>query len=492
MSTFAQKQASSAELATCSLTRPTSSVAKQDLRERTAIKTKQLVQNHWAPAAAPPELSTARSDESERKPERGKPYGAYQNFAQILVHARAVPALQTKLVINKPGDGYEQEADRVADQVMRMQTPDAVTASAPQQVSRKCDQCEEEGKLQKKDAGTQAACEAPAGVHEVLRSPGQPLAPETRALFEPRFGNDFSQVRIHADPRAAESARAVNALAYTVGNNIVFGARQYAPGTREGKGLLAHELVHVTQQEAAGNGVGYRLSRKKDEEKPQSPPKTKGSPPTIAVTPCLPKFKSLKAEITDSVGVREVGERCALILGTPGKANGATFTSTVDVPAGCTGTLQYVQLTNMCRSLHLTDGKDIRRKTGGDWIDTQDPIDQQQVSSSGSVEFKSNDSPYQPVAAFVDRVEAIDSFKTWLMWKPDQPADSNRVPLAIATWNWSAKAKVTEPDKEVCAKRWAVTQQKTTPGTGKATKESPAATKTVTATDPPTEDDKKC
>jgi hypothetical protein len=88
----------------------------------------------------------------------------------------------------------------------------------------------------------------PPIVHEVLRSPGQPLDMETRRFMEPRLGHDFSQVRVHTDARAVESARTVNALAYTVGHNIVFGAGQYAPGTSVGNGLMAHELTHVTQQ----------------------------------------------------------------------------------------------------------------------------------------------------------------------------------------------------------------------------------------------------
>ncbi|HRQ40315.1 MAG TPA: DUF4157 domain-containing protein [Chloroflexota bacterium] len=92
-------------------------------------------------------------------------------------------------------------------------------------------------------------------VNEVLRSPGQPLDPTTRAYMEPRFGHDFSSVRVHTDTKAAESAWAVDALAYTVGRSVVFGAGQYAPKTHAGGHLLAHELTHVVQQgvRCAGN-----------------------------------------------------------------------------------------------------------------------------------------------------------------------------------------------------------------------------------------------
>ncbi|MEK6321043.1 MAG: DUF4157 domain-containing protein [Acidobacteriota bacterium] len=82
----------------------------------------------------------------------------------------------------------------------------------------------------------------------MLRSPGQPLDAQTRALMEPRFGHDFSNVRVHADAKGAESARAVRALAYTVGPDVVFGAGQYALSTKSGQSLLAHELTHVVQQ----------------------------------------------------------------------------------------------------------------------------------------------------------------------------------------------------------------------------------------------------
>ena len=100
----------------------------------------------------------------------------------------------------------------------------------------------------------------PAIVHDVLRSPGQPLDPATRAFMEPRFGHDFSAVRVHTDLRAAESARAVNALAYTVGRDVTFGPGQYAPGTSAGRRLIAHELAHVVQQgDRPGSVAGLAL-----------------------------------------------------------------------------------------------------------------------------------------------------------------------------------------------------------------------------------------
>lgn len=92
----------------------------------------------------------------------------------------------------------------------------------------------------------------PPIVHDVLRSPGQPLDPGTRAFMESRFGHDFSQVQVHTDAMAAESARAMNSLAYTVGSNIVFNTGEYKPYARAGEKLLAHELTHTVQQRSTG------------------------------------------------------------------------------------------------------------------------------------------------------------------------------------------------------------------------------------------------
>jgi hypothetical protein len=92
--------------------------------------------------------------------------------------------------------------------------------------------------------------EVPPIVDEVLRSPGQPLDARTRAFMEPRFGHDFSRVRVHTDAKASDSAHAVHALAYTVGSDMVFGAGSFAPSSERGKKLMAHELTHTIQQSA--------------------------------------------------------------------------------------------------------------------------------------------------------------------------------------------------------------------------------------------------
>jgi len=117
-----------------------------------------------------------------------------------------------------------------------------------------CEECGKRLTLQRRAASQAERTEAPPIVHEALHSPGQPLDPPTREFMESRFGHDFSRVRVHRDAEAAESAWRVNALAYTVGHNVVFGMGQYAPHTPAGRRLLAHELAHVIQQ-GAGAGI---------------------------------------------------------------------------------------------------------------------------------------------------------------------------------------------------------------------------------------------
>ncbi len=150
-------------------------------------------------------------------------------------------------------------------------------------LQRKCDcgqhtgsgECEECKKKKDKSSGDPLLQRSPLNrssmnavpsiVHDVLRSPGQPLDAATRAFFEPRFGHDFSRVRVHANPMAAESASAVSASAYAYGNHIVFGKNQFSPGTAQGRSVLAHELVHVAQAgSAAPANAPQRVSSPSD------------------------------------------------------------------------------------------------------------------------------------------------------------------------------------------------------------------------------------
>jgi hypothetical protein len=124
-----------------------------------------------------------------------------------------------------------------------------------------CEECQKKKSLLQRRAANQTeTSEVPPIVHEVLKSPGQPLDTNTRAFMESSFGHDFSQVRVHTDAKAAKSARAVNALAYTVGQDVFFGAGQFSPGTANGQKLLAHELTHTVQQTSESTRLHRRLT----------------------------------------------------------------------------------------------------------------------------------------------------------------------------------------------------------------------------------------
>lgn len=242
------------------------------------------------------------------------------SFGNLAIGPQERLGIQAKLTIGQPHDRYEQEADRVADRVMRISAPIAdtmpVNPIGQSSVQRICPECEEDlqrqpqqpdeeekkkkylqrqplastitplvqrqvtppqtededkkkrplqrqvkspnqedeekkKRLQKK-ATSEASPDLAPGLQERLsrlqQGGGQPLSPTERSFFEPRFGHDLSPVKIHTDERAADMARSVNARAFTVGQDVVFGAGQYQPRSTEGQRLLAHELVHTIQQ----------------------------------------------------------------------------------------------------------------------------------------------------------------------------------------------------------------------------------------------------
>jgi hypothetical protein len=159
--------------------------------------------------------------------------------------------IQAKLTVGQPNDKYEQEADRTADQVMRM--PEETS------VQRKplCPECTEEEEtiqmvqMKQSRAGSGHLPVVTTGVASRIRAmsgSGQSLAPASRDFFQSRFGQDFSHVRVHTGNDAAGVSKDLNARAFTLGRNIYFGAGAYNPETPSGKRLLAHELTHVVQQ----------------------------------------------------------------------------------------------------------------------------------------------------------------------------------------------------------------------------------------------------
>jgi hypothetical protein len=207
--------------------------------------------------------------------------------------------LQAKLKIGKPGDKYELEADRIADQVMSMPEPrisrqaegeekeeesiqlkpiaEQITPLVQKQAEPEEEEEKEEEPIQAKlessflqkqvepeeeeeepiqaKGSSSSEAEVTTGIESKINSlkgGGQPLPESTKRYFEPRYGYDFSGVRVHTDSKASETAKSINAKAFTTGKDIVFGAGQYYPEISGGKRLLAHELTHVVQQ-SGGN-----------------------------------------------------------------------------------------------------------------------------------------------------------------------------------------------------------------------------------------------
>ncbi len=173
-------------------------------------------------------------------------------------HCQEKVVIHPKLKIGQPNDKYEREADRIADHVMQMPESSVLhqTASQEKEVKKIVQTKGAPGPITHPVTGAESRDRVSASnsalVHTAITSPGKPLKPETRSFMESRFGQDFSQIRTHSDTRAAESAQALHASAYTLGQDIIFGAQQYAPETATGRWLLAHELSHVIQQRSVG------------------------------------------------------------------------------------------------------------------------------------------------------------------------------------------------------------------------------------------------
>jgi hypothetical protein len=163
--------------------------------------------------------------------------GFAHDFSRISLHSKAPASLQAKPAIETAKGTDKQAAGEASARVHQAEQQD-----------------QKQARLHSKSAALSQSGQvaAPPAVNKALASPGQPLDRATRSFLEPRFGYDFSQVRVHSGELARHSAESLNAKAYTVGRNIFFGANRFAPGTPDGQRLLAHELAHVVQQGRGG------------------------------------------------------------------------------------------------------------------------------------------------------------------------------------------------------------------------------------------------
>lgn len=204
---------------------------------------------------------------AEGTPARSKPRTetAERVQANSLWHQLAT-RVQAKLTVSAPNDPYEREADRVADQVLQM--PDSVVqrkCAACSAGGATCPRCEEEARVQRKPDTATNAGEVPADFASRLGG-GTPLDLESRAFFEPRFGRDFGDVRVHAGAQAGAATRSINARAFTLGRNVAFAAGEYDPRSERGRSLMAHELAHVVQQRAQRGAPGLQARVVDDDE----------------------------------------------------------------------------------------------------------------------------------------------------------------------------------------------------------------------------------
>jgi hypothetical protein len=192
-------------------------------------------------------------------------------------------AIQAKLAVGSVDDPEEKEADSVADKVMRKPSgAEAAGGCTCAAGGVMCEECREKERSQtggppvrRRSTAAAAQSDAPSIVRQTLAASGRPLDSATRGDMERRFARDFGGVRIHADRQAAQSAQSIDALAYTFGDNIVFGEGQYAPQSDAGRRLLANELAHVAQQ------VGEPIRRQADGDAgaaPDNPPPGPAAP----------------------------------------------------------------------------------------------------------------------------------------------------------------------------------------------------------------------
>src|SRR5215203_381484 len=215
----------------------------------------------------------ARDVSDEDKTRAARPVLGH-DFSRVAVASPARPGVRAKLMVNTPGDLYEQEADRVADAVMQEKGPnekgiaDEDEPFKELQLAEKC-ACEDDDRvgetvrvqrLEGPGADGRLETEIAAPIGE-MRGDGRPLTSVERDFMEPRFGVDFGAIRVHSDEEADTHSRALHARAFTVGSDIFFRAGEYTPGTADGRRLLAHELTHTIQQGSARRTTSHLVQR---------------------------------------------------------------------------------------------------------------------------------------------------------------------------------------------------------------------------------------
>jgi hypothetical protein len=255
------------------------------------------------PSIDPPQTSarirTPASSQRQEDPSGATPdnASAHQLAGNLAVQSLLRPdRIQSVSGLSKPSDHSEREAERIADQVM------ATTDSWP---FVKADTIPERSQ----SLGRTEVAALHSSSPSFLRTGGAPLSPSLRAFFEPRFGRDFSQIRLHTDERAAATAQAVQARAFAIGQDVVLAAGVPSPNSREGRRLLAHELAHIAQQDGAD-------SRSKIQRQPSEGGQTSGTAPA-SVAPPAPSEPTSSVPTAESLANKKLVE-AALASRSPG------------------------------------------------------------------------------------------------------------------------------------------------------------------------------
>jgi hypothetical protein len=234
---------------------------------------------------------------------------------QALIRLQRAGLLQAKLMVSQPGDRDEEEADRVAERVARSpMSPSGCSCAAPSG-NGDCTGCRSEAlAVQRKPITGARPGAVPAAVSRdvVPSSGGRPLQAPVRASMETHFNADFEGVRVYTDAEAAASAATLDARAFTVGQNIVFGSGRYSPDTPDGKRLLAHELTHVVQQQ---RGVPPAAVQRDGNTPPSTPPAPETAPaPSAPPSPDAAKELAAQEEKAFETAKARKGQPAATVL----------------------------------------------------------------------------------------------------------------------------------------------------------------------------------
>lgn len=336
MRTFVQKPKATKQSDSVKSSMPSRVLSRQNRDEPFILHLQRTIGNQ-----AVQQLLHSRAEDLEVGPVSNASTAFAFDSSRIPIYASGHSNIQSKLKVGTPGDKCEQEADRVADQVMRMPESQVRRTCACGGGCPKCREQQSGHTLSKTGlARASAAGETPASpiVSKVSRSDGHPLDPATRAFFEPRFGHEFGRVRIHTGADDHVVARSVNARAYTIGQDIVFGDGYYAPETTDGRRLIAHELTHVIQQGASqrhgplvdrsvGPGIAIRTNGPLIQRQP--PTTTPTSTPQQIYSQALMRVQQLDRRMQGFISAAPLnGAQTTILTDSQTNAQGVTTTTT--------------------------------------------------------------------------------------------------------------------------------------------------------------------